>query len=269
MTTAKAEWIGTIEVGRHLLDCRLFSTTRRRPALDLVTIHKDCQTIIDEEKETRPPEDIEEREIEKPMPAPVAEQLFCGKCRRSLHEDEIGRAIRTEKELVRIAESEIEKLKFEPTKRIAAELYSAKDPVLESVRASKRFYVMPRPAAVDPYSHIYFLLSRSQAVGFIPLLVLRKKPHSGILRPLQIQSNHFGRLRKVLVVDILHDFDSLRYPTEFSDYPNLPDEANNRVKNEAAEIKTNIKNLRFRASLLVDPRRQKLKELIKLAVAKH
>ena len=263
---ANAEWTGVIVVGSYNLDCRLFSASGRARPLPIEYVHTRCHTTlseaVSEEKEK------EEVEVSEELPlVQVREQLFCPKCQRPIKTDEVGRGIETEAGVIEVSEAEMETLKFEPTKRVTAELIQADDPAIEAVGFGRRLIILPKPAAVDTYASIYYMLRESRRIGFISLLVIKRKPNVAVLRSLTVPSVVFGREYPILFLDMLNDTDCLKDPADFPDYPASLPSPNFAVLAqpiaEAQKIETKLDPERC-----VNPERLKLKEIIKRAVAR-
>ena len=279
-----AEWTGVIVVGLYNLDCRLFSAFGKARLFPIKYVHTECHTAISEpvpekkeEKEIEVSEELPQVQISEAVPekkdekeelssVQVREQLFCPKCQRPIKTDEVGRGIETEAGIIEVPEAEIATLKFEPTKKVIAELIQADDPAIEAVGFGRRLYVFPKPAALEDYASIYYILRESKRVGFISSLVIKQKPHVAVLRPLNIPAVVFGREYPILVSDVLNDTDCLKNPAEFPDYPAFLPSLNLAALAqpiaEAQKIGTKLDPERC-----VNPKRLKLKEIIKRAVA--
>jgi len=265
---ANAEWIGVIVVGAYNLDCRLFSAFGRARPFPIKLVHTKCHTDLGEEI---PTEEKEKKDKGKKLPSvqaiQVREQLFCPKCQRPIKTDEVGRGIETETGVIEIPEAELETLKFGPTKKVTAELIQADDPAIEAVGFGRRLYVFPKPAAVDTYANIYYMLRESRRIGFISPLVIKQKPYVAVLRSLTVPSVVFGREYPILFLDMLNDTDCLKDPADFPDYPASLPSPNFAVLAqpiaEAQKIETKLDPERC-----INPKRLKLKEIIKRAVAR-
>lgn len=267
-----AEWVGVIVVGSYSLDCRLFSVFGKARPFPIKFVHTKCHTALGEEisaeKKEKEEVKVEEVGVSKELPSvQLREQLFCSKCQRPLRADEINRGIETEVGIIEVSEVEIETLKFEPTKRVTAELIQAGDPAIEAVGFGRRLYVFPKPAAHEAYASIYYMLRESKRIGFISLLVIKQKPYVAVIRSLAVPSVIFGREYPLLVLDVLNDTDCLKDPAGFPDYPVSLPPPNFAVLAqpvaEAQKIETKLDPERC-----VNPRRLKLKEIIKRAVAR-
>jgi hypothetical protein len=259
---ATAEWTGVIVVGPFELDCRLFSAFGRARPFPIRFLHKNCHTVLEEVW----PEKSEEEESPERLPGvQVREQFFCPKCQKPLRADEVGRGIKTASGIVEISEADIAALKFEPKKRLTAELILADDPVIEAIGFSRRLYVIPKPAAVNDYANIYYLLEKSKRFGFISPLVIKGKPNVAIIRPLTIHPDIFGAERRVLALDILNDADCLKDPAEIPDYPaflpylNLDVLASPLAKAQEVYRRLNPK-------ICINPRRLRFMEITRRAV---
>lgn len=270
---ANAEWIGVIVVGAYNLDCRLFSAFGRARPFPIKLVHTKCHTDLGEEIPTKEKEKDEGKKFlnlgKKPsvQAVQVREQLFCPKCKRPIKTDEVGRGIETETGVIEVPEAELETLKFEPTKRVTAELIQADDPAIEAVGFGRRLYVFPKPAAVEAYANIYYILRESKRVGFISSLVIKQKPYVAVVRSLTVPSVVFGREYPILFLDMLNDTDCLKDPADFPDYPASLPSPNFAVLAqpiaEAQKIETKLDPERC-----INPKRLKLKEIIKRAVAR-
>jgi non-homologous end joining protein Ku len=259
---ATAEWTGVIVVGPFELDCRLFSAFGRAKPFPIRFLHKNCHTVLEEVQ----PEKSEEEKPRGKLPGvQVREQFFCPKCQKPLRADEIGQGIETTSGIVEISEADIAALRFEPKKQLTAELILADDPTIEAIGVGRRLYILPKPAAVDIYANIYYLLRESKRFGFISPLVIKGKPNVAILRPLTIPSVIFGVERRVLVLDILNDTDCLKDPAEIPDYPAFLPDLNlailARPLAEAQEI-----NKKLNPERCINPKRLRLKEIIRRAI---
>jgi non-homologous end joining protein Ku len=259
---ATAEWTGVIVVGPFELDCRLFSAFGRARPFPIRFLHKNCHTVLEE---VQPEKSEEEKPREKLPSVQVREQFFCPKCRKPLRADEVSQGIETASGIVEISEADVAALKFEPKKRLTAELILADDPAIEAIGVGRRLYVLPKPAAVDVYANIYYLLREGKRFGFISPLVIKGKPNVAILRPLTIPLVIFGAERRVLALDILNDTDCLKDPAEIPDYPAFLPDLNlailARPLAEAQEI-----NKRLNPETCINPKRLRLKEIIRQAV---
>jgi non-homologous end joining protein Ku len=259
---ATAEWTGVIVVGPFELDCRLFSAFGRAKPFPIRFLHKNCHTVLEE---VRLEKSEEEKPPEKLPPAQVREQFFCPKCQKPLRADEIGHGIETTSGVVEISEADVAALKFEPEKRLTAELILADDPAIEAIGFGRRLHVLPKPAAVDAYANIYYLLRESKRFGFISSLVIRGKPNVAILRPLTIPSVIFGVERRVLALDILNDTDCLKDPAEIPDYPASLPGLNLAILAQPLAEAQKI-NRWLNPESCINPKRLRLKGIIRRAV---
>jgi non-homologous end joining protein Ku len=266
---ATAEWVGVIVVGPFELDCRLFSSSRRARPLPLRNVHTNCHTVLEEEiggKEVEESVAASEEKTGKPV-TQVREQFFCLKCQRPVKSDEVGKGVETESGVIEISEAEIASLEFEPAKRVKAELIRADDPAIEAVGFGRRFYVLPKPAGLEAYAHIFYTLRESGRVAFISPLVIKRKPYVAVLQPLEIPAVIFGGARWLLVINVLNDTDQLRDPAELPDYPGaLAEPPFAKLAQPIAEAQKVISWLD--PERCVNPGRQRLKGIIKRAVAR-
>ncbi len=217
-------------------------------------MHKSCHTVLEiEEKEQAEPS------LTRPS-VQVRKQPFCPKCQQWLKTDEISKTIEMTSGILTLSDTELESLKFESTKRIEAELIQANDPVLESIGFGRRLYVMPKAGALPEYSNIWYLLFRSQRLGFFPCLVIKEKPNVAVIKPLNIPEVVFGKPYQILVVDILNDTDCLKSPTELPDSFSelLPFDASRLTQPivAAQEIETTLGPERC-----INPKRRRLREI--------
>lgn len=267
MAKAAAEWTGVISIGPFILDCRLFSAFGKAKPFPLRYVHTNCHTVLEEVEEKEARESPVEEVVAKLPAVQVREQFFCPKCQRPLRTDEIGRGLETEAGIIEVSEAEIASLEFEPTKQLKTELIQADDPAIEAVGFGRRLYVVPKPAATGVYSAVFYMLRESRRIAFISPLIIKRKTYITVLRPLEIPEVIFGKKRQLLVVDVLNDTDQLKDPAELPDYPSA------LLEPSMAELSQPIAEAQKVAARLdpercINPKRLKLKEIIKKAVAR-
>ena len=263
-----AEWTGvmTVRIGTAELplDCRLVSVKGKPTPLPLRQVHTNCDTAIKEdggaEKFTEEQEDIEEGAVE------LRTQPYCPKCNRALQSDEITKAIETNVGLIQVTEADAGLLNFLPTKSVSVELITANDPAIETIGIDRSFFVFPKPAARDTYAKTFFVLQESGVIGFIPTIVIKRKPRVAILRPMVYPQIIFGSERKCLLLDLLNDSGKLKDPARFADYPG-------EFSKPLTDLTTIVVEARKIAGRLdpercIDPKRQRAAEIAKRVVAR-
>ena len=258
-----AEWTGVIEVNQEELDCRLFSVSGKPKPFPLKKIHVRCKTPLEAPKEFEMEEKEEfVKETRERKPIEVRIQITCPTCGIALKEDEIGHAVETDAGLTPITDIELESLKFERKKRVRAEFIDVNDPSISAIGIGRRLYVFPKPGALLTYFNVFHILQESNAAGFIPELVIKRAAYPAIIHPLSIPEVVFGALRKVLVVDVLRNSDTLKDPGDFPDFPKqIPPPDVSKLAQQIADAQSTTHPLD--PERCVNPKRQRLKNLLK------
>jgi len=253
MKERKAAWVGVLVIGGNKLDCRLFSMNRRANRYPVVMVHRECNTVLNSDISEK-----QERQI--PVRTKINQQPFCPVCQRPVKTDEIGRALITNKGIIFLSDAELDGLKPKPSKRFEADHFiPLDDPMIQVVGIGRRFYVLPKPAAVGTYSEIFYNLENARAAAFIPEMVIGKSGHPAIVRPFIFPEEVFGVPRQVLLLELLKDSDTLVDPgpimsfrSESSQHPNFREIINVEMSKRSLHPKN-----------CVDPSYHRLKNLVK------
>lgn len=259
-----AEWTGVIEVNQEELDCRLFSVSGKPKPFPLRKIHVQCKTLLEEPKKPEAEEsEAEEKEIITVSGLiEVREQINCPRCNIALKTDEIGHAVETDAGLTPITDIELESLKFERKKRVRAEFINVNDPSIAAIGIGRRLYVFPKPGALLTYFNVFHILQESNTAGFIPELIIKKTAYPAIIHPLSMPEVVFGAPRKVLVVDVLRDSDTLKDPGNFPDFPKqIPPPDVSKLAQQIADAQSTAHPLD--PERCVNLKRQRLKNILK------
>lgn len=258
---ASAEWSGVIEIVGEELDCRLFSATGRARPLPLRLVHARCRTTLEEEKEEQGKPEVEEEKREEPPPAEAREQLYCPKCAMAIKADEIGRVVDSGEGFLDITEAELASLQFETGKRVRAEIVRADDPAIAAIGIARRLYLFPKPASLPGYANVFHVLKETGLAGFLPDLVIKKRPAPAVLRLTVIPEAVFGAGREALTVSVLEDTDKLKDPAAFPDYPReIPSLDAAALAKPMAEAQAAARPLD--PERCVNPRRKRLKTIL-------
>lgn len=268
MATASAEWTGVIEIGGIEVDCRLFSAFGKPTPLPLILTHTPCHTNLGPVKDKPKKEENESKRLTKdePVEAPVRQQFSCPKCGKTIPSDEVGHGVETRSGIIELTRQVLTQLEFPATKRLSAFLVKADDPSLQAIGFGRRLYVLPKPGWQEHYVNAFYMLQQSGTLGFIPLFPLKKKANIAVIRPLTIPAEFFGTERRILAMEMLNDSDCLKDPAyESPDFigempsPNLADLAQPVARAQIGAIN-------IRPEQCINPKRARLKELIKTLV---
>lgn len=267
--SANAEWVGVLVVGPYELDCRLFAATGWAKPFPLKDVHADCRTTLDVPKQRREePSNGDEAPsgtTDEPTATETREQLYCPKCQRALKADEVSKAAETDAGLITLTETDVASLSFAPVKRAVTEFALLDDSALAATGVDRRFWVFPKPAALETYAKVWTLLIEARLVALVPLLVLKRKPYIGVLRPLILPADFFGEERRLLVLDTLMDTDRLKDPARFPDYPRgFPILGMGTMAQPIADAQASLRP--FDPSRCINPLRMRLKGLVKAAL---
>lgn len=273
----RAAWTGVLafpELGVELDGWLHASQRRGRTPLPVIMIHTNCKTSLappsvgaQREGDEAEKEEKGETEATPPTPAAAVASLHCPRCNRPVKADEIGRAVETETlGLVPITEAEYRGLKAEAAKRVEARLIADPASVIASLGLGRRLWVFPKPSSVTEYYLLYQALRQSGRVGFVPEIVIQRRPYVLTIRPLETDPAVHGTRLSVLVADEFNDTDTLRSPAEFdllpASLPPLDGTVLQHLADRAAAVTATIA-----LDACVNPERRKFRDLIARKVA--
>lgn len=276
MPTVKAAWTGVVVVGDIRLDCGLYPATERPVPLPLVEIHNACITQLPlkvAEEGVKPEQaEAEEAGAVEPEPKPevsIQDIPHCPTCERDLKSDEVGKGVFTSGGLIKLTPTQLETLKFEPTKTINMELVELTEgnkSIINEIGFSRRLYVIAKPKSEEGYREIYTLFRRTPYVGFLPLIVISRKPNVAVMRAARIPKAVFGAEREVLIVDVLNNSATIRDPRSIRGFLDNLKIAELEIKEAITKVEKVARVRNLDPERCIDPARQQLEKIIKTAV---
>lgn len=286
MATLPAEWTGVIKFGTFELDCRLFSANGKAQEYPMKMVHILCHTeaslkpdapsdsvymsvdkatvLVGGDKDDETLELTQEYgSAEADVVASVNsnEQMYCPHCQKYLKSTEMGTAVQTDIGLIAVSQNELDILEFKPCKLAPAHFMYADDSAIDTIGVARWLYVIPKPTALQSYANLYHSMVATGHVGFIPLLIIKRKPRVAILKPMNIPDTIFGARRELLAVGLLTDTDTLRDPASVPGYFGVLPKAS--TEDGIMVIEDILKNvIHLDIDRCINPKRRMLRELI-------